>query len=65
MITDGTGNAAISGGSIFYDATSLTSSVKGLPDGLKVDDNGTIFASGPGGVFIFNPEGKLLGKDQA
>ncbi len=35
---------------------------KGLPDGLKIDKNGNVFATGPAGVFIFNKEGKLLGK---
>ena len=47
---------------IFYKASGYDSSVKGLPDGLKVDRNGNIFATGPGGVWIFNREGKLLGK---
>ncbi len=36
--------------------------VKGGPDGLKVDAQGNIFATGPGGVFIFNAAGKLLGR---
>ena len=36
--------------------------VKGGPDGLKVDPQGNIFATGPGGVFIFNPAGKLIGR---
>ena len=46
---------------IFYDVTELTSSGKGLPDGLKVNDAGYLFATGPGGVLIFNPSGKHLG----
>ncbi len=62
VIKDGMGNVSLSNGKIFYDATSLTATEKGLPDGMKIDANGTIFASGPGGVFIFNPEGKLIGK---
>lgn len=49
-------------GSLLYDATSETSSVKGLPDGLKIDSKGNIFATGPGGVYIFNPEGTLAGR---
>jgi gluconolactonase len=36
-------------------------SEKGLPDGLKVNAKGYVFATGPGGVFIFNPSGKHLG----
>jgi gluconolactonase len=49
-------------GRIFYDASSAISTGKGLPDGMKVDNQGHIFATGPGGVFIFNSSGKLLGK---
>lgn len=45
---------------LFYDATSVKE--KGLPDGLKVDKAGNIWATGPGGVWIFNPAGKVLGK---
>ncbi len=34
----------------------------GLPDGLAVSADGTIFGSGPGGVYVLTPEGKLLGR---
>ena len=33
-----------------------------MPDGLKIDKKGNVFATGPGGVWIFNKKGKLLGK---
>ena len=32
-----------------------------LPDGMKVDAKGNLFATGPGGLLIFSPEGKHLG----
>lgn len=48
-------------GKVFHDATEKVGQVKGLPDGLKVDINGNIFATGPGGVLIFAPDGTLLG----
>lgn len=32
----------------------------GLPDGLKQHSNGTVFATGPGGVWLFSPTGELL-----
>ncbi len=32
----------------------------GLPDGLKQHRNGTVFATGPGGVWVFTTTGKLL-----
>ena len=31
-------------------------------DGLKIDSKGTIFASGPGGIWIMNSQAKVLGK---
>jgi len=49
-------------GKVFYDVTSLTATEKGLPDGMKIDRKGNVFASGPGGVWIFNSSGKVLGK---
>lgn len=55
-------NGQISNGKIFHDATDLVGEQKGLPDGLAVHSNGTIFATGPGGVYIFSPDGKVLGK---
>lgn len=34
----------------------------GLPDGMKVDEKGNVFASGPGGIYIYGPDAKLLGR---
>ncbi|MDH3709185.1 MAG: SMP-30/gluconolactonase/LRE family protein [Cyclobacteriaceae bacterium] len=48
-------------GRVFYDATEKVPTTKGLPDGLKVHPSGTIFATGPGGVWVFDPSGKHLG----
>lgn len=56
------GDTSVVSGSVFHDATELTAQQYGLPDGFKVDSRGNLFASGPGGVYIFNPEGKVLGK---
>lgn len=48
---------------IFHDATADAKvEKKGLPDGLKIDKQGNVFATGPGGVWIFNSQGKVLGK---
>ncbi len=35
--------------------------VIGVPDGMKIDDKGNVFAAGPGGHFVISPAGKLLG----
>ena len=55
-------DSTVSSGKIFYDVTNLTASEKGLPDGMKIDKQGNIFASGPGGLFIFNSKGNLIGR---
>lgn len=34
----------------------------GLPDGMAVDVNGLVFATGPGGVFVITPDAKILGR---
>lgn len=47
--------------SLFADKTSLVATQKGLPDGMKVSKKGYIFATGPGGVLVFSPDGKHLG----
>jgi len=47
---------------VFYDVTSFVGKESGLPDGLKVDKAGNIFATGPGGIWIFSSSGKVLGK---
>jgi gluconolactonase len=44
---------------LLYDATSDPR--PGAPDGMKLDERGNIYSTGPGGVWIFTPEGKPLG----
>jgi len=46
---------------IFYSTVGYKAE-KGLPDGFKIDKNGNVFATGPGGLWIFNSAGKLLGR---
>ena len=49
-------------GRVFFDATALAKAgKKGLPDGMKIDLAGNLFATGPGGVLVFSPAGKHLG----
>ncbi|MEX2381857.1 MAG: SMP-30/gluconolactonase/LRE family protein, partial [Opitutales bacterium] len=49
-------------GRVFFDATPFRDSGRGLPDGLKVDVQGNLWATGPGGVFVISPEGDVLGR---
>lgn len=36
-------------------------SKNGVPDGMKVDEQGNVYSTGPGGVWVFSPAGELLG----
>jgi len=49
-------------GKIFYSAAGYERNVPGLPDGLKIDKKGNVYATGPGGIYFFNSQGKLLGR---
>jgi gluconolactonase len=53
-------NDALMNGRVFFDV----SNERGLggPDGFKIDKEGNIFAAGPGGLWILNKSGKLIGK---
>jgi len=33
----------------------------GIPDGLKVDSLGRVYCTGPGGIWVFRPDGKHIG----
>ena len=48
-------------GKIFYSAAGYDRKLQGLPDGFKIDTKGNVYASGPGGIYFFNSQGKLLG----
>ncbi len=48
-------------GNLLFDATSMVGQRPGLADGLKVNKNGIIFATGPGGVLILTLKGEHLG----
>jgi len=58
---DGTLADGDSGGRLFFDAGELAKTRRGMPDGLKVDQAGNLFATGPGGVLVLAPDGTHLG----
>jgi gluconolactonase len=47
---------------VFYEAHTEEGKHTGAPDGMKVNKAGYIFATGPGGVWLFNAAGKLIGR---
>ena len=63
MAFDVKADGTLGSGRVFADSTAATTEAgkKGLPDGMKVDQKGNVFATGPGGVYIFAPDGTQLG----
>ncbi len=55
-------DGTLDAGKVFFDSTEAVKAKKlGLPDGMKVDQKGNLFATGPGGVYVFAPDGTHLG----
>jgi len=47
---------------VFLEASSaVKDGALGLPDGMAIDTSGNIFATGPGGIYVFTPIGDLIG----
>lgn len=61
MAYDVQSDGTVTGGRIHFDATPMVAGRKGLPDGIKVDRQGNLWGTGPGGVLILSPEGRHLG----
>jgi gluconolactonase len=72
-VFDVTDSGGLSNGAVFFNYTdAVTRNGKvgstreqgdiGHPDGLKIDIFGNMFAAGPGGVFVFSPDGDWLGR---
>ncbi len=55
-------DGSVGSGKVFYDVTASIGKFPGAPDGMKVDEKGNLFASGPGGIYVFSPAGTLLGR---
>ncbi len=49
-------------GKVIFSAKEQIEEFPGLPDGLAVAADGIIYGSGPGGIYVLTPEGKLLGR---
>ena len=52
-------DGTLSNGKIFFDMTSAPG--EDAIDGVKVDQQGNIYVSGPGGLWVISPEGKHIG----
>ncbi len=62
MVYDRAADGSISNGRILKDVTAHVGDANpGLPDGLKPDINGNLFATGPGGVYVLAADGREIG----
>ena len=57
-------NGHLSNKRVFFDATSFKNdtNLEGYPDGMAVHSDGVLFASGPGGVWLFDDNGVVLAR---
>ncbi|MBS0640209.1 MAG: SMP-30/gluconolactonase/LRE family protein [Proteobacteria bacterium] len=46
---------------VFADMSHDQGGVNGVPDGMKVDQAGRVFCTGTTGVWVFEPDGRLIG----
>jgi gluconolactonase len=52
-------DGTLAGAKVFVDSTS--DPAPGGPDGMKVDQKGNLWATGPGGIWVISPDGRHLG----
>ena len=52
-------DGTLANGKVFFDMTSAEG--EDALDGMKVDQKGNLYVSGPGGLWIISPEGKHMG----
>jgi gluconolactonase len=63
MAYDVQANGTIANGRMFFDAQPISKrELPGSCDGMKVDRDGNVWTSGPGGILVVTPAGKLIGR---
>ena len=61
MVYDVNPDGTIANGKTLFNATAWTKNKPGVPDGMKIDKDGNLFAAGPGGIYVIAPDGAHLG----
>jgi gluconolactonase len=56
-----TPDGALADGRVFFDMTPALDREQNAIDGIKVDREGNLYVSGPGGLWLISPSGKHLG----
>lgn len=59
MRYDVAADGTLSNGRVFFDLANTKE--QGIPDGMKVDSQGNVYASAPEGVWVFSPDGRHIG----
>jgi gluconolactonase len=54
-------DGSLSGSRIFADRIGSADYAEGVVDGMKCDEHGNIYVTGPRGIWVINPDGKPLG----
>ena len=54
-------DGSLSNGRMFFEGVGTGDIEKGIPDGMKCDEEGNIWVTGPGGVWVISAEGEHLG----
>ena len=54
-------DGTIANGRLFLDGIGSGVIEEGIPDGMKCDERGDIWVTGPGGIWVISPEGEHLG----
>jgi gluconolactonase len=60
-VYDVNADGTIANGRLFFDNIGSGVIEEGIPDGMKCDERGNIWVTGPGGVWVISPEGEHLG----
>jgi gluconolactonase len=55
-------DGTLSGGDVWFTEEGTGRIEDGIPDGMKCDERGNVYVSGPGGVWVITPEAEFLGK---
>ena len=55
-------DSTLGAGEVIADFTDRVPEAAGLPDGIKADDAGNVFTTGPGGVWVLGAGGERLGR---
>lgn len=53
---------SLDAGEVFFDKIGSGTVEEGFPDGMKCDEHGNVYVTGPGGIWVISPKAELLGR---